>query len=394
MATVNTARAFSLSFNVPSLAPGQYAVSAMGQTSGSGASATFTINQSAAGLTLSATQGTPGSSLTVTVSGFQPGETVQVTFNGAAVGSATVNTSGAVSVTFTMPNLAPGQYTVSASGQTSALVSSGTFTIVAATPTATAVPSTPTAIAVAATATPQPAPSVPHDARYFSQTGFRIDNDQVFSFFQAYGGIATFGYPVSRTITFLGCPVQFFQRQIIQVCATQGPALINLLDPEIFPYTHVNGSVFPGPDAGLKARTPQVADPNYSTTIIPFVQATAPDTFGGQAVNFFQHFTNQGGLVIWGAPISNPQPDPTNATFIYQRFQRGIMHFIAGSGTESILLADYLKGLILDQNVPPDLLAEAKGSRYLNQYCPGAPLWVCRPGDLPGTDLTFAFSAG
>jgi hypothetical protein len=70
------------------------------------------------------------------------------------------------------------------------------------------------------------------------------------------------------------------------------------------------------------------------------------------------------------------------------------MHFIAGTGTESILLADYLKALIINQNVPPDLLADAQGSHFLMQYCPGAPLWVCRPADLPGTDLTFAFSTG
>jgi hypothetical protein len=188
--------------------------------------------------------------------------------------------------------------------------------------------------------------------------------------------------------------VQFFQRQIIQVCSGQGAALINMLDPEIFPYTKVNGSTFPGPDDQLKASTPPVSDPNYSANITTFVQQNVPDNANGQPVNFLQQFNNLGGLTIWGAPISHPAPDPSNGNFVYQRFQRGIMHYIAGQGTESILLADYLKAIIMNQNVPADLLAQAQGSKFFNQYCPGSDLWLCRPADLSGTDFTFAFVQG
>jgi hypothetical protein len=195
-------------------------------------------------------------------------------------------------------------------------------------------------------------------------------------------------------VTFLGCPVQFFQRQVIQICPTQGAALINILDPEIFPYTHVNGSVFPGPDPVMKANTPQVSDPLYAQKINQFVVDNVPNTWNGLPVNFLQTFNTLGGLTIWGAPISQPAPDPTNANFVYQRFQRGIMHFIAPSTTESILLADYLKAIIINQNVPADLLQESSESRYFNQYCPGQPLWLCRPAELPGTDLTFGFVQG
>jgi hypothetical protein len=378
--TADTEGKINLSFTVPNLAPGQYSVTAHGQTSNFSASSTFTINQSGAGLSLSATEAAPSTSVTATANGFQPGETVQLNFNGASVGTATTNTNGSATITFNVPNLGPGQYTIEARGQTSNLSTSATFTVSSpTTPTTTPVPGTATPTPSAPTPTAQPAPPIPHDeGRYFSQTGYRIDNDQVFSFFQTYGGVQTFGYPVSRTVTFLGCPVQFFQRQIIQVCASQGPALINMLDPDIFPYTKVNGSTFPGPDTTVKNNTPPVSDPNYSTAILAFVQATVPDSYAGQPVNFHQYFNSQGGLVIWGAPISNPQPDPNNANFIYQRF----------------LLADYRKALLLDQNVPPDLLAEAQGSRFLKQYCPGAPLWLCRPNDLSGTDLTFAFVNG
>src|SRR5205823_4070602 len=101
-----------------------------------------------------------------------------------------------------------------------------------------------------------------------------------------------------------------------------------------------------------------------------------------------------GGLEVWGAPISLPRRGPANVGFIYQRFQRGIMHYCAGVGTDSILLADYLKALGMGKEVPPDQAAQAAGSRIVSQYCPGALAWLCRPCDLPGTDLMFAFERG
>jgi hypothetical protein len=245
------------------------------------------------------------------------------------------------------------------------------------------------------TATPQPAPAVAHDQQYYAQTGFRID-DSMIQFFQSRGAVPTFGYPVSRVFTFLGCPVQMFQRLIIQMCQGQGPALINMLDPEIFPYTRVNGSVFPSPDNQLKAQTPAVGTAEYAN-IIPFIQSVVPDTYNGQPVNFWQAFSTKGGLEVFGAPISHPQPDPTNANFIYQRFQRLILHYRAGIGTESLLLADYLKQIMLGPNapnLPQDLQQQASSSRYYSQYCRGATRWICRPDQLPGSDLTFAFEQG
>jgi hypothetical protein len=205
--------------------------------------------------------------------------------------------------------------------------------------------------------------------------------------------------------------VQIFQRQVAQHCGNS-VALMNVLDPDIFPYTRVNGSVFPGPDETLKNSTPKTTDPNYATAILDFIRANAPDQFQGQPVNFGQTFfnsvspqmagTNDPNLIglfdleIWGAPISRPAPDPSNSNFIYQRFQRGIMHFTAGQGTRGILLADYLKQILLgpSPNLPADLQQQAQGSRYFAQYCPGGTRWLCRPNDLPGTDLTFAFERG
>ena len=68
--------------------------------------------------------------------------------------------------------------------------------------------------------------------------------------------------------------MQFFQRQIIQVCPVPGAALMNMLDPEIFPYTQVNGSTFPAPDDAMKSEHPAGSDPNYAENISAFVQPT------------------------------------------------------------------------------------------------------------------------
>jgi hypothetical protein len=390
--TVNGQGTFSLSFAVPDVAPGDYGVAATGRASNTKASTTFTVAQGAATLEFSVKQAAAGDQIQMMVSGFQPGETVSVTFNGPVVATATADTTGAATIPFTIPQLAPGTYTATATGDTSNREVNANLPVVAGTgPAPTA---QPTASAQPTAAPGQTAPALVHDDRYFGQTGFRVDTDDIWAFFQQYGGVSAFGYPTSRTITFLGCPVQFFQRQIIQVCPGQGAALINMLDPEIFPYTHVNGSVFPGPDDALKAATPQVGDPQYAEKMNQFIVANVPDTWNGNPVNFNQTFNGLGGLTIWGAPISQPAPDPSNPNFIYQRFQRGIMHFTAPSTTESILLADYLKAIITNQNVPPDLLAESKESRFFNQYCPNNPAWLCRPQDLGGTDFTFGFEKG
>jgi hypothetical protein len=254
------------------------------------------------------------------------------------------------------------------------------------------------------TATPTPAsvaaPPQTRDERYFPETNFRIGSDDFWTFFQSRGGVDTFGFPVSRVFGFLGCPVQIFQRSILQQCGSDAPvALLNLLDPGLFPYTRVNGSVFPGPDDALKASTPLVGSPDYDEAIIQFVNDVAPDTWNGQPVNFLDTFNSTGGLEIWGAPISNPAYDPTNPNFVYQRFQRGVMHYASGQGTRGILLADYLKAIMLGpqqaqkygSNLPADLNEEARTSTLYSQYCPGQNLWLCRAQDMPGSDLTDAF---
>jgi len=256
-------------------------------------------------------------------------------------------------------------------------------------------------------ANPSAAPVLAHDERYFSETGYRVDDDGIWSYFVARGRVPVFGFPVSRPFMLLGCRVQIFQRQVAQSCAGRGVTLMNLLDPDIFPYEHVNGSTLPPPDQGLKSETPSVASPEYGSDIIDFIRSNAPDSFEGQTVAFSKTFfglipASVSGsdnplinLEVWGAPISRPRRDPNNGNFVYQRFQRGVMHFDATTGrTQGRLLADYLKAILRGRDLPADLAEAARGSKYYNQYCLSAARWLCRPADLPGTDLTFAFEQG
>jgi len=240
------------------------------------------------------------------------------------------------------------------------------------------------------------------DSRMFAQTGFRIDRDSFWDYFQSRGAISTFGYPVSRDFQFMGCTSQFFQRLIMQQCGTQGVGTLNLLDDGLLPYTRINGSTFPAPDASVKALTPKATESNYGQNILTFVRANTADTFDGQPVNFSRTFFNSitpemAGfddpnilglldLEMWGAPTSKPAYDPTNKNFIYQRFQRGIMHYDKTCGcTQGLLLADYLKALLTGDNLPPDLASQAKQS----------PLYRAVQGKAPtGTVFGNAFEPG
>jgi hypothetical protein len=98
-------------------------------------------------------------------------------------------------------------------------------------------------------------------------------------------------------------------------------------------------------------------------------------------------------LEVWGFPTSSPAFDPGNRQFVYQRFQRGIMHYDhATRTTGGLLLGDWLKAVITGEGLPPDLAAQMEGSRFVRQYCPtNPPLALCRPDDLPHSNLSGAF---
>jgi LPXTG-motif cell wall-anchored protein len=59
---------------------------------------------------------TPGQSVTVTGEVFQPGSSVTFSLSGSVLGSATANQAGVASLTFEVPGLDAGTYTVEVSG--------------------------------------------------------------------------------------------------------------------------------------------------------------------------------------------------------------------------------------------------------------------------------------
>lgn len=250
-------------------------------------------------------------------------------------------------------------------------------------------------------------------ANCFQETGFCITNSAFAEYFRVRGGVRILGYPVSRSFTLEGFEVQFFQRVVLQLQGTSVNRL-NLLDPNVMPMMRVNQSTFPGPDASIAAQAPQTSSPSYARDVVEFIRKVSPNTFAGQPVRYFDTFNNTVpvdiafagttpnpdlltllNLEIWGLPTSNPQADPANGGFIYQRYQRGIMHFDASCNcTQGILVGEYFKSVISGKNLPPDLADDMRSSRYFNQYNSGVVNWINRPGDLPNTNLTGAFEPG
>jgi hypothetical protein len=257
----------------------------------------------------------------------------------------------------------------------------------------------------------QPSPATASPSTYFPETGYQIDNSQFFDFFLSRGGIQTFGYPISREFTLYGFPVQIFQRAILQRYPDGHVQLLNLLDAGVFPYSQVNGAILPPADPPLTETAPSVGSPGYGSAIVDWIAANAPDVWHGIPVGFHRSFVNtvsvkdafpHGGsnpglivgfdLEVWGIPTSAPAFDPNNHNVVYQRFQRGILQYDAACGcTHALLLADYLKDILMGADLPPDLQSAASGSPYFGQYQPSRPASVENPELLPNTDLSKAF---
>lgn len=267
------------------------------------------------------------------------------------------------------------------------------------------------AVVVAAVGLSPPASVQATESRFFAETGYAIDDPSFLNFFDRRGGVQTFGYPVSREFTFLGFPVQIFQRAIMQRGPDGHVQLLNLLDTDLFPYNQVNGASFPSVDPSLTATAPRAGSTNYSAAALSWIARVSPNSWNGIPVKFDRRFLDTVSasvafpsghadlglmagfdLEIWGLPTSLPSYDPRDHGVVYQRFQRGILQYDADCAcTHGVLLADYFKGILLGKNLPADLLAAARGSPYFGQYNPAKPGWVDRPGQLPDSDLTRAF---
>ena len=98
-----------------------------------------------------------------------------------------------------------------------------------------------------------------------------------------------------------------------------------------------DGLTLPPPDPSLVFVAPTPDQPNYDARIDAFIQATVPDTYAGEPVEFLQTFTDNGGVDVLGVPTSGPKADPNNPNFVYQRFQNGVLFYNGSDGTTVVL---------------------------------------------------------
>jgi hypothetical protein len=198
----------------------------------------------------------------------------------------------------------------------------------------------------------------------------------------------------------------------MQKQANGSVGLLNVLDQEYMPFNSFNNATVPAFDAALVGTAPAPGAANYGTAVLDYVRRVAPNQWTGNPVGFQRTFASsvtaaevfagRGGdpgllpgfqLELWGVPTSAPQADPNNQNFVFQRWQRGVMHFDRTTGlTQGLLLADYFKSILTGQNLPADVANAARGSRFFQQYAPGRPGALARPADLPNTDMTDAFA--
>jgi hypothetical protein len=267
-----------------------------------------------------------------------------------------------------------------------------------------------TVLGQASLATAQPvAPGA--DPAFFPATGYRISSPALLDFFLHRGGVRTFGYPVSNEFPLLGRRVQIFQRQMLEIEADGTVSAANLLDPTLLPITRIDGLSLPPADPDVLGAAPTPDSADFASQALAFINVYVPDDWNGQSVNFQSTFLNTVtcadafgtdpcdpsllpayDLQVWGLPTSLPTADPLNSDFVYQRFQRGIMHFSRVTGlTQGLLIGDWFKRVMIGVDLSPDLNPEVRQSRVFAQFAPSRPLALDRPSDLPDTSLAQAF---
>src|SRR6266542_5069531 len=251
------------------------------------------------------------------------------------------------------------------------------------------------------------------DPSFFPATGYRIASPAILAYFQRYGGVRTMGFPVSNDFPLLGHRVQIFQRQVLELKEDGSVSAVTFLDPSTLPITRMDGLSLPANDPELRAAAPQPISPDYLSEALSFTSAYVPDEWNGLPVNvqttflatvqFADAFGDEPcdpspiaamALDVWGLPTSQPTQDPLNNDFVYQRFERGIMHFSRATGlTQGLLVGDWLKRVLIGLNLSPDVDQAVLSSRLYNQFAPSRPLGLARPNDLPDTSLAQAFRA-
>lgn len=146
------------------------------------------------------------------------------------------------------------------------------------------------------------------DNRYFAETGFTV-RDNFLRYWETYGGLATFGYPMSGELEENGIIVQYFERARMEWHPGSWPDRFDIL---------------------LGRLGVQIAQQTGLTSTAPFQPVTATNdascTFfaatGHRLCNGFRaYWQAHGGLAILGYPISEEFRDPSTG-YIVQYFER------------------------------------------------------------------------
>ena len=136
------------------------------------------------------------------------------------------------------------------------------------------------------------------DPRTFADTGYTVSNDAIWSFFNQYGGAATFGEPISREFLLFGTPTQIFQNAALQVQSDGAQVqAMQLTDPSLLATNQINGLRVPAADAAVAFVAPTPDQANYSARLQVFLQAVVSEPF-------LSTFNSEGGASVWDISIS------------------------------------------------------------------------------------------
>jgi len=184
--------------------------------------------------------------------------------------------------------------------------------------------------------------------RSFPDTGYSITSDAIWTYFNDHGGQATFGSPISRSVTLFGTDVQLFENAALAEQADGSVQPLQVTGAGLLPYAQFDGLTVPADDPAIGFVAPTADQPNYPARLAAYLSATVGPQFAGYASD------------VWGMPTSSVKADPNNPNFVYQRFQNGILMADLSTGSVGPLpLGTYLKDVLQGQGLPSDVQAEA-----------------------------------
>ena len=231
-------------------------------------------------------------------------------------GAVTTDASGNATISHTAQNAGTDTITAYADLNGDGTLNSGEPTASATVTWNAAPPNNSAALAAAQPATPQAG------CTYFAETQHNMCGDFQ-SYWNTYGGLAIFGFPITEPFQENGVTTQYFERARFEshpgTDAAHFNVLLGLLGDEV--------------TAGRQAEAPFVATTANPSADCTFYAATGHNLCGG-----FQAYWNKyGGLAVYGYPISEEFQEKnldTGQTYTVQYFERGRFEWHPGEWPE------------------------------------------------------------